>query len=316
MKVYLVADPDGARPPPAGRAARDRRRRARHRPQAARRVRPGADAAGRRRRDRSTRPSSGSTRSSRGSRSSSASAWPSSRWPTATSPGGRSRLWLAPLTRVLTPRRAPTGSSACPPSGGCVLAINHLAWIDIPLVGALSPRNINYVAKVELASRARLRRATSTGTGSSPSAAASPTATRCGGCAAPPRDGPRDRRLRRGDAAAQRAARARPSRAPRWSRSRSRCRSSRSPSTARSSGSPATSRRARSRSASRSASRASPEGGEGYKEASAEIERRINVLFDWLAERARPRPAARGDARRCERARRRRRAGEPPSSTT
>ena len=31
-----------------------------------------------------------------------------------------------------------------------MLAINHLAWIDIPLVGALSPRNINYVAKVEL----------------------------------------------------------------------------------------------------------------------------------------------------------------------
>ena len=31
-----------------------------------------------------------------------------------------------------------------------MLAINHLAWVDIPLVGALSPRNINYVAKVEM----------------------------------------------------------------------------------------------------------------------------------------------------------------------
>ena len=31
-----------------------------------------------------------------------------------------------------------------------MLAINHLAWIDIPLVGGLSPRNLNYVAKLEL----------------------------------------------------------------------------------------------------------------------------------------------------------------------
>ena len=31
-----------------------------------------------------------------------------------------------------------------------MLAINHLAWIDIPLIGAISPRNLNYVAKVEL----------------------------------------------------------------------------------------------------------------------------------------------------------------------
>jgi 1-acyl-sn-glycerol-3-phosphate acyltransferase len=27
-----------------------------------------------------------------------------------------------------------------------------------------------------------------------------------------------------------------------------------------------------------------PKGGKGYKEATVEIERRINVLFDWLAE--------------------------------
>ena len=33
--------------------------------------------------------------------------------------------------------------------GGCVLAIDHLEWIDVPLVGGLSPRNLNYVAKVE-----------------------------------------------------------------------------------------------------------------------------------------------------------------------
>jgi 1-acyl-sn-glycerol-3-phosphate acyltransferase len=35
-----------------------------------------------------------------------------------------------------------------------------------------------------------------------------------------------------------------------------------------------------------------PKGGRGYKEATAEIERRINVLFDWLAElHAKGRPA-------------------------
>jgi 1-acyl-sn-glycerol-3-phosphate acyltransferase len=37
-----------------------------------------------------------------------------------------------------------------------------------------------------------------------------------------------------------------------------------------------------------------PKGGRGYKEATVEIERRINVLFDWLAEmhrQGRPRDA-------------------------
>jgi 1-acyl-sn-glycerol-3-phosphate acyltransferase len=35
-----------------------------------------------------------------------------------------------------------------------------------------------------------------------------------------------------------------------------------------------------------------PKGGRGYKEATAEIERRINVLFDWLADvHAQGRPA-------------------------
>ncbi len=46
----------------------------------------------------------------------------------------------------------PTGSNGCPPREESCFAINHLAWVDIPLVGALSRRNINYVAKIELAS--------------------------------------------------------------------------------------------------------------------------------------------------------------------
>jgi 1-acyl-sn-glycerol-3-phosphate acyltransferase len=60
-----------------------------------------------------------------------------------------SRLWIAPIAKALTRARG-YGLDRVPRQGGCVLAINHLAWIDIPLVGGLSPRNINYVAKVEL----------------------------------------------------------------------------------------------------------------------------------------------------------------------
>ena len=60
-----------------------------------------------------------------------------------------SRLWISPLTFFLCRTRA-YGRDRIPLQGGCVLAINHLAWIDIPVVGAQSPRNINYVAKFEL----------------------------------------------------------------------------------------------------------------------------------------------------------------------
>jgi 1-acyl-sn-glycerol-3-phosphate acyltransferase len=56
---------------------------------------------------------------------------------------------LQPISLFMTRGRA-YGLDRLPESGGCVLAITHLAWIDIPLVGALSPRNLNYVAKVEL----------------------------------------------------------------------------------------------------------------------------------------------------------------------
>jgi 1-acyl-sn-glycerol-3-phosphate acyltransferase len=60
-----------------------------------------------------------------------------------------SRLWIGPMAKFWAKARA-YGLDRIPATGGCVLAINHLAWIDIPVVGALSPRNINYVAKVEL----------------------------------------------------------------------------------------------------------------------------------------------------------------------
>jgi 1-acyl-sn-glycerol-3-phosphate acyltransferase len=60
-----------------------------------------------------------------------------------------SRLWISPLTFFLCRTKA-YGRDRIPLEGGCVLAINHLAWIDIPVVGAQSPRNVNFVAKVEL----------------------------------------------------------------------------------------------------------------------------------------------------------------------
>jgi 1-acyl-sn-glycerol-3-phosphate acyltransferase len=59
-----------------------------------------------------------------------------------------SRRWLAPIAKAATRGRG-YGLDRIPKTGGCVVAINHLAWIDIPLVGSLSPRNLNYVAKIE-----------------------------------------------------------------------------------------------------------------------------------------------------------------------
>jgi len=60
-----------------------------------------------------------------------------------------SRLYLSPLTTIATRARA-YGLERIPATGSCVLAINHLHWIDVAIVGALSPRNINYVAKGEV----------------------------------------------------------------------------------------------------------------------------------------------------------------------
>jgi 1-acyl-sn-glycerol-3-phosphate acyltransferase len=51
-------------------------------------------------------------------------------------------------TRFFTRPRT-YGRDRVPKSGGLVYAVNHMHWIDIPLVGLLSPRNIDFVAKVE-----------------------------------------------------------------------------------------------------------------------------------------------------------------------
>jgi 1-acyl-sn-glycerol-3-phosphate acyltransferase len=60
------------------------------------------------------------------------------------------RVYMGLPARLLTRARA-YGVERMPREGGLVLAVNHLHWIDIPIVGSLSPRTIHFVAKVEAA---------------------------------------------------------------------------------------------------------------------------------------------------------------------
>jgi 1-acyl-sn-glycerol-3-phosphate acyltransferase len=61
----------------------------------------------------------------------------------------RMRWFVAPVTTALAPSSA-YGTERVPASGGGVIASNHLSAIDPPLVGALCPRSIFYMAKAEL----------------------------------------------------------------------------------------------------------------------------------------------------------------------
>jgi 1-acyl-sn-glycerol-3-phosphate acyltransferase len=58
------------------------------------------------------------------------------------------RYYMGWPTRLATRARM-YGRDRVPLAGGLVYAINHMHWIDVPLVGVLSPRNIDFVAKVE-----------------------------------------------------------------------------------------------------------------------------------------------------------------------
>ena len=53
-------------------------------------------------------------------------------------------------TRLLVRIRT-YGVSRVPLTGGLVYASNHMHWIDIPVIGITTPRNIDFVAKVEAA---------------------------------------------------------------------------------------------------------------------------------------------------------------------
>jgi 1-acyl-sn-glycerol-3-phosphate acyltransferase len=59
-----------------------------------------------------------------------------------------STYYLKPLAKIATRARG-YGLGRIPLTGGCVFAINHVHWVDIPVVGAVTPRRISFVAKVE-----------------------------------------------------------------------------------------------------------------------------------------------------------------------
>jgi 1-acyl-sn-glycerol-3-phosphate acyltransferase len=60
-----------------------------------------------------------------------------------------SRPTLGVVLRALAPLRV-YGSERVPTIGGVVLALNHFSWLDPPAFGAACPRNIRYMAKIEL----------------------------------------------------------------------------------------------------------------------------------------------------------------------
>jgi 1-acyl-sn-glycerol-3-phosphate acyltransferase len=56
---------------------------------------------------------------------------------------------LSTATRAFVSLRS-YGTERLPREGGCVIAINHAAFIDIPVLGTLCPRRIAFVGKMEL----------------------------------------------------------------------------------------------------------------------------------------------------------------------
>jgi 1-acyl-sn-glycerol-3-phosphate acyltransferase len=56
---------------------------------------------------------------------------------------------LLGIPAAISTRLRSYGTERIPLSGGVVLAFNHFSWIDIPCVGYLSPRKVNFLAKVE-----------------------------------------------------------------------------------------------------------------------------------------------------------------------
>jgi 1-acyl-sn-glycerol-3-phosphate acyltransferase len=58
------------------------------------------------------------------------------------------RMTIQPTVKVLA-RVKVYGKENVPVAGGCVLACNHFSWIDPPILGLASPRNVYFMAKVE-----------------------------------------------------------------------------------------------------------------------------------------------------------------------
>jgi len=60
------------------------------------------------------------------------------------------RFFVAPATLWLAPGSFSYGVERVPPTGGAVVATNHLSAIDPPLIGTFCPRAVFYMAKAEL----------------------------------------------------------------------------------------------------------------------------------------------------------------------
>ena len=58
------------------------------------------------------------------------------------------RMTLQPVVKLLTALRS-YGDERIPRSGGVVLALNHFHWIDPPAFGAACPRTVYFMAKAE-----------------------------------------------------------------------------------------------------------------------------------------------------------------------
>jgi 1-acyl-sn-glycerol-3-phosphate acyltransferase len=59
------------------------------------------------------------------------------------------KVWMGWPVRGAARVRA-YGADRVPRRGGLVLASNHLHWVDVPVVGAMAPRPVNFVAKIEV----------------------------------------------------------------------------------------------------------------------------------------------------------------------
>jgi 1-acyl-sn-glycerol-3-phosphate acyltransferase len=58
------------------------------------------------------------------------------------------RFYMGLPTRAVTRPRV-YGLDRIPRTGGAVYAMNHMHWLDVPLIGVVSPRNMDFVAKAE-----------------------------------------------------------------------------------------------------------------------------------------------------------------------
>ncbi len=58
------------------------------------------------------------------------------------------RLTIGTAVKILSRLRV-YGSERMPMTGGLVVAANHFSWVDPPALGAASPRNLYFMAKVE-----------------------------------------------------------------------------------------------------------------------------------------------------------------------